>query len=46
MQKQGEGGEILFAASLCDGLAGSIPEAVAKPSLAGALWLGAGWFSF
>lgn len=44
MQEQGESGEVLFPASLRDGLAGSIPEAVAKALLAGTLRPGAAWF--
>ena len=46
MKEQGEGGEVLFAASLRDGLAGAIPEAVAEPSFAGTLRPGAAWLSF
>ncbi len=45
MQEQGEGGEILFAAALCDSLAGSIPEAVAEPACADALRAGNSRFS-
>lgn len=43
MQEQGEGGEVLFPASLRDGLAGAISEAVTKASLAGTLRPGGGW---
>ena len=43
MKEQGEGGEVLFPASLCDGLAGTIPEAIAKASLACTLRPGVGW---
>ena len=43
MKEQGEGGEVLFPASLRDGLAGAISEAVAKTSLAGTLRPGAAW---
>lgn len=39
MKEQGEGREILFAASLRDGLAGAVSEAVAKTSLTGTLRL-------
>jgi hypothetical protein len=37
MKEQGEGGEVLLPASLRDGLAGAISEAVAKALLAGTL---------
>jgi hypothetical protein len=42
MKEQGKGGEILFSASLRDGLAGSIPKAVAKASLGGTRGRGTG----
>ena len=40
MEEQGEGGKVLFPASLRDGLAGAISETVAKTLLAGTLWPG------
>ena len=46
MQEQGKGGEVLFPASLRDGLAGAISEAVAKALLAGTLRPGVGWRGF
>jgi len=43
MKEKGEGGEVLLPASLRDGLAGAIPEAVAKALLACTLRQGAAW---
>jgi hypothetical protein len=43
MKEQGEGRKILFAASLRDGLAGAISEAIAKASLADTLRPRAAW---
>jgi hypothetical protein len=43
MKEQGESREILFAASLGDGLTGAVSKAVAKTSLAGTLRPGVGW---
>lgn len=40
MKEQGECGEILFTASLRDGLAGTVSEAITKTSFAGNLRLG------
>jgi hypothetical protein len=37
MKEQSESGEILFTASLRDGLAGAVSETIAKTSLAGTL---------
>jgi hypothetical protein len=42
MKEQGESGEILFTASLRDGLAGAVSETVAKTSLADIPRLGVG----
>lgn len=43
MKEQGEGGEVLFPASLRDGLAGAVSEAVAKALFAGTLRPGTAW---
>ena len=43
MKEQGEGGEVLFPASLRDGLAGAISEAVAKALFSGTLRSGIDW---
>jgi len=37
MKEQGERGKILFTASLRDGLAGTVSEAITKTSFAGTL---------
>jgi hypothetical protein len=43
MKEQGEGGKVLFPASLRNGLAGTVSETVAKTLLTGTLWQGAAW---